>query len=275
MHVKGLKCIIKMSSFMPFTFNAVNLYVVTINGKPWTGSREVCRALDYSKVTKAVDIVKHHCSQENCAQKCQLTGFISETNPVDWPRDSQEYDFYNSEEGMYELMFSSRQSKAKNIRKHCFNTMFPRIRQQLSDKMVDDLRHEHQHVIEEKYAALALIKDYLQDRDNQIQAITYTNVALQTQRDVFQTQLQQCENTITHLRARYVDHARDSGKDSIIIIARKHTTSPNDKYHDLPYYVSRIQRPKMCVKLRWLNRHFPDHEIIVEIGSPNSIRAFN
>ena len=60
------------------------------------------------------------------------------------------------------------------------------------------------------------------DRDNQIQAIQYKNVALQAQGDVYQTQLQRCEDTITHLRERYVDHARDPGKDNIIIIVQKH-----------------------------------------------------
>ena len=34
------------------------------------------------------------------------------------------------------------------------------------------------------------MNDHLQDRDNQIQAIKYENVALQTQRDVYQAQLQ-------------------------------------------------------------------------------------
>ena len=153
--------------------------------------------------------------------------------------------------------------------------MFSHIQQQLTDKMVDDLRHEHQHIIEEKDAALALINDDLQDHDNQIQAIHYENVALQAQRDVSQTQAQKCEDTITHLRARHVDHARDPGKDNIIIIKRKHMTSANDKYHDLPYYASRKQRRESYVKLRWLNQHFPDHEVIVEIESPNSIHAFN
>ena len=56
---------------------------------------------------------------------------------------------------------------------------------------------------------------------------------------------------------------------------RKHTTSANDKCHDLPYYISRIQRRKMYVKLRWINGHFPDHEVIVGIDSPNSNQAFN
>ena len=32
---------------MPFSFNAVELCVVTINEKPWTRAREVCRALEY------------------------------------------------------------------------------------------------------------------------------------------------------------------------------------------------------------------------------------
>ena len=43
--------------------------------------------------------------------------------------------------------------------------------------------------IEEKDSALALLTDDLQDRDNQIQAIQYENVALQAQRGMYQAQL--------------------------------------------------------------------------------------
>ena len=43
----------------------------------------------------------------------------------------------------------------------------------------------------------------------------------------------------------------------------------------MPYYVARTQRRKRYVKLRWFDRHFPDHEIIVEIDNPNSIHVFN
>ena len=100
-------------------------------------------------------------------------------------------------------------------------------------------------------------------------------MALHAQRDVYQTQLQRCQDTITHHRIHYVDHARDPGKDNIAIVVRKHTTSTKDKYHDLPYYVSRMQRRKRYVKLRWFNQHFPNHEVMVEIDSPNSIHAFN
>ena len=89
--------------------------------------------------------------------------------------------------------------------------------------------------IEEKDAVIDLMNDDLQDCDNQIQSIKYENVALQEQRDVYQAQLQRCQDTITHLKTRYVDHARDLGKDNIIMIVRKHTTPANDKYHGLPY----------------------------------------
>ena len=75
------------------------------------------------------------------------------------------------------------------------------------------------------------MNDDLQDRDNQRQAIQYENMALQVQRDVYQAELQRCQDTITHLRTRYVPHARNPGKDNIIIIAQKHTTPANDKYH--------------------------------------------
>ena len=72
-----------MSSVVAFSFNAVELYVVTINEKPWTHAREGCRALEYGKTTKAADIVKHLFSRENYAHKCQFTEHVSETNFMD------------------------------------------------------------------------------------------------------------------------------------------------------------------------------------------------
>ena len=81
--------------------------------------------------------------------------------------------------------------------------------------------------IEEKDATIALLNDDLQNRECE-------NVALQAQ-NVYQDELQKCQDTITHLKTRYIPHARNPGKDNIIIIVRKHTTSANDKYHDLSY----------------------------------------
>ena len=76
-----------MSSVMPFAFNAVELCVAIINEKPWARAREVRRALEYGKATKTANVVKQLCSKENYAHKCQLTGFVSETKPMDWPKD--------------------------------------------------------------------------------------------------------------------------------------------------------------------------------------------
>ena len=102
-----------MSSVMPFVFNAVKLYVVTINEQPWTRARVVCRALEYGKATKATDIVKHLCIRENYVHKYQLNEFVFETKLIDWPNDSSKDDYYVNEKGMYETVFSSQQPKAK------------------------------------------------------------------------------------------------------------------------------------------------------------------
>ena len=95
--------------------------------------------------------------------------------------------------------------------------------------------------VEEEDSVIALMNDNLQ-------AIKYENVALQAQRDEYQAQLQGCQDTITHLKTRYVDHARNPGKDNIIIIVRKHTTSAFDKFQDLQYYIAWIHRRKRYVK---------------------------
>ena len=42
------------------------------------------------------------------------------------------------------------------------------------------MKEDHQQVIDEKDAVIALMNDDLQGRDNQIRAIKYENVALQT-----------------------------------------------------------------------------------------------
>ena len=100
--------------------------------------------------------------------------------------------------------------------------------------------------IEEKDAVL-------QHRDNHIQAIQYENVGLQGEIRVKDQQIRRFEDTVIHPRERYVNHARDFGKGNIIIIVRKDTRPANNKYHDMPYYVSSIEQCKKCVKLRWLN----------------------
>ena len=105
-----------------------------------------------------------------------------------------------------------------------------------------------------------MLNDDLKNRE-------YENVALQAQKDGYQVELQTYQDIITHLETRYVPHVRNPSKDNLIIIVRKHTAPANDKFHDLPYYVARMQGRKRYVKLRWFDQHFPDHEVVVEIDN--------
>ena len=88
--------------------------------------------------------------------------------------------------------------------------------------------------------------------NDDLQSRKYKNVALQAQKDVYQAELQKCQDIITHLKTRYIPHARNPRKDNIIIIVWKHTTSANNKYHDLPYYIARIQRRKRYLIMKLL-----------------------
>ena len=104
---------------MPLTFNAVKLCVVTINEKPWTRAKEVCRALEYSKATKTADVVRHLCSKENYAHKWQLSSVHSVHSActvINWPRwDLNKLDLYTNEEGMLELLIGSQRPLAKEL----------------------------------------------------------------------------------------------------------------------------------------------------------------
>ena len=99
----------------------------------------------------------------------------------------------------------------------------------------DNQIEAHQQAIEEKDTTIALLNDDLKNRE-------HDNVAFQTQRDVYKEQLQKCQDIITHLKKRYVPHAKDPGKDNIVMIIEKNTTPEEDEYYESPYYIARIQR---------------------------------
>ena len=114
----------------------------------------------------------------------------------------------------------------------------PHVRQYLKNK----IQEEHWQTIEEQDATLSLFDNDLQDLEKKKHAVKYENVKFQGEIHAKDQQIEKCKNTMTHLRERYVDHTMNPGKDNIIIIVEKHTTSATDMYHDLPYYVSRIKR---------------------------------
>ena len=124
---------------------------------------------------------------------------------MDWSKDSRKDDYYINEDGMYEIVFSSRQPKAKDFRRHCCNVLIPHVWQQLTNKMKED----HQQAIEKKDATLALLNDDLKNRE-------HDNVALQAQRDVYKDQLQKCQGIIIRLKKRYVLHVKDRSKENML-----------------------------------------------------------
>ena len=67
----------------------------------------------WNMATKTADIVKHLCSNKNCAQKYQLSSAHAACEPIIWPKYSKKYDYYISEEGMCELLVGSQLPVAK------------------------------------------------------------------------------------------------------------------------------------------------------------------
>ena len=114
----------KMSSVMPFSFNAVELCVVIINEKPRTRAREVCKTLEYNK--KTANVVKAFCSRENYAQKYQMSSVHAACTPINWPKYSQKYDYCINEEGMIELLVGIQQPLAKELAENMGINMFVR-----------------------------------------------------------------------------------------------------------------------------------------------------
>ena len=138
------------NALVPFTFNDRKLFTLTIDGKSWTRAKEICESLEYNKVTsKTANIIRAHCSIENITQKCQLIGVHDSCTPVLWPADSQKYDLYINEQGMYELVFKSEQNLAKDFQDYCFNVMFPQIRDHFEQLAINEKDREHQLAIED------------------------------------------------------------------------------------------------------------------------------
>ena len=119
---------------------------MTINEKPWKRAREVCRAIEYGKATKAAHVIKAHVSPENDAHKWQLIKVSAASNSNNCAKDSRKDDYYVNKEGMYEIVFSSQQPKAKDFRRHC-------CKQKLT-KLTNKMKEDHQQAIEKKMKQL-------------------------------------------------------------------------------------------------------------------------
>ena len=134
-----------MSSLLPFSFNNTVLFNVLVDGKTWTRAKEVCEALEYQK-GKSRDILRKHVGAENKQHKFSLEGCHDLGHPLEWPKNSQPSEYYINEEGLYELVFTSQQPKAKEFLKFCFNDMFPKIRKELTDKIIEEKKAQFQDI---------------------------------------------------------------------------------------------------------------------------------
>ena len=243
-------------SLVPFTFKNVELKVVTINDKPWARAKEVRRALEYNK--KTAHVIRAHCTREKYAQKYDLTSMPTASTPVNWSMDSQKNDLYINEEGMYELLFSSQQPLAKKLRKHYCKVMFPHIRKQLTNKMVEEHQkaiRERENVIEEKDAAIALLNDDLDDTGKQLVDLEHGNHELQ--------------NEVERLQERYVPYLQDNRKDNGMAMIQKNN---GDEY---PYVAICGQQGYVAQKIQNKLADYLNAQLVVLAETLNSILHYN
>jgi len=119
----------------------------------------------------------------------------------------------------------------------------------LTRKGVEKVHEEHQLAITE--------------RDNQIQAIQYENVALQAQRDVYHAQV---NDLITN---RHVPRSGDI--DTVLVAIEKNHP---DEVH--PFYMLRCQRMQVNKRLSVLRAKYPQMEVLEsECDDANAIHAWN
>ena len=117
------------------------------------------------------------------------------------------------------------------------------------------MKEDHQQAIDEKDTAIAFFNDDLKNRE-------HDSVALQAQRDVYKEQLRKCQDIITHLT--WVDHAKDPGKDNIVMIIEKNTTPEEDEFYEYPYYIARIQQRFITTNRRWFMAQYLHYRFMIE-----------
>ena len=162
------------------------------------------------------------------------------------------------------VIVNSEKDKGKAFKDNILKDIVPRG----FDARIEEIQEKHQQAIEEKDAAIALLNDDLKKCE-------HDNVTLQAQRDVYKYQLQKCQD-ITHLRTRYVDHAKDLGKDNIVMIIEKNAAPKEDEFYEYPYYIARIQRRFINTKRRWFKAQYSHHRFIIEeLDNADSIHVFN
>ena len=245
------------SALVPLTFNDTKLFTITINDKPWTRAKEVCRSLNYARNTP--NVISDHVSPENRAYKYQLVNLTTAVKLVKWPTDSRKDEYYINEQGMYELAFTSQQKEAKEFRKYCCNTLFPQIRQKLVDidlessnrrhqLAIEDMGREHQQAIEAKDTALAMLNDDLDESQREYAILEYKYEQLET---------------------RAVPYLEDPKKDNSMVVIQKNN---GDEYQ---YIAICGQQGYVAQKIQNKLIDFQNGQIVVLAETPNAICHYN
>ena len=190
----------------------------------------------------------------------ELKGVVSTNTPLEWPKNSQPDEYYINEDGMYELLFSSQQQKAKVFRKYCCNEMFPRICKQLVDKMQED----HQKAIEE--------------RDTRIQAIENENVGLQGEIRAKDQQIEASQERIEDLIAnRHVP--RSGAIDTVLVVVEKNAdedTKEHKRAKNFDKYMLRCQKKQVNGRLSVLRAKYPNMVVLEpRYDDGNAIHVWN
>ena len=98
--------------------------------------------------------------------------------------------------------------------------------------------------------------------NNDLQNRECEKVALQAQRDVYQTQPQKCQDQIRDFTINcHVSRVNDPGKDNIVMIIEKNTAPKEDESYEYPYYTARIQRRFISTKRRWFRAQYLHHTV--------------
>ena len=204
----------------------------------------MCKAPEYdAKTPKTANIIKTHVSPENITQKYQMSSVHEACTPINWPKDSQKYDIYTNEEGIYELLFPSQQPKAKDFRRHCFNVLFPDLRQQLTSKMKEDRQQA------------------IKGRNNQIKALEFRN-------EEHQQRIFRLNKEIDDLLAnRHV--ARRECFDNVLYFIKKN----RGEVH--PYNIIQCQYKQLENHKRWLKLRYANMEVADKCDDPNAIHRWN
>ena len=162
---------------------------------------------------------------------------------INWPKDLRKDDYYTNEKGMYELLFSSQQPKAKAFRKRCCNALFPHVRQQLTNK----IQEEHQQAITV--------------HDNQIQSLEFRN---EEHRQKILRLNKEIDNLIAN---RHV--ARRGCFDNVLCFIKKNSKEVH------PYYVIRCQYRQLEKHKQWLKLRYPSMEVVDKCDDPNAVHWWN